>query len=322
MNWTGLKAALLAEGTARITGTPVDMTGGSHAGPGAGDQGSVFFSAGGKRVRLSVDVDSKVTIKHLGGGKAVLRFGEIVQEGIIEPPALHCPRQAFITISEGCIFRCRYCNVPFQKPRIKTPGEVVAMIGDVFDDIDCISITSGVIGSPEEDEERVIEIVREIKKFNLPIGISTYPVEGTPGRLHELGVAEVKFNLEAATDRVFSEMCPGQRRDIIISALKESVALFGRNHVFTNIILGLGETDEEMMACIRELCEAGIIPVIRPLNPKAELKDYSRPTKERILKTFDYQKEQLRANGLDPSQALTMCVACTGCDLTPGRDEG
>lgn len=320
MNWTGLKATLLAEGTARVTGSPVDITGGSHAGPGAGDRGSVFFSAGGKRVRLSVNEGSRIVIEHLGGGKAVLRFGGIVQEGIIEPPALHCPRQAFITISEGCIFRCRYCNVQFQKPKIKTPEEVVSMIRDVFDEIDCISITSGVVGSPEEDEERVLGIVREVRKFNLPIGVSTYPVEGTPKRLHDLGVAEVKFNLEAATDRIFSEMCPGQGRKIIISALKESVALFGRNHVFSNIILGLGETDDEMKACIRNLCEAGIIPVIRPLNPKAELKDFPRPSKERILKIFKYHKEQLEKNGLDPTEALSMCVACTGCDMTPGRD--
>ncbi len=36
MNMTGLKAALLAEGTARVTGLPVDLSDGSHAGPGAG----------------------------------------------------------------------------------------------------------------------------------------------------------------------------------------------------------------------------------------------------------------------------------------------
>ena len=41
MNMTGLKAALLAEGTARVTGLPVDLSDGSHAGPGAGD---IFFS--------------------------------------------------------------------------------------------------------------------------------------------------------------------------------------------------------------------------------------------------------------------------------------
>jgi biotin synthase-related radical SAM superfamily protein len=321
MNKTGLKAALLEEGTARVTGMPVDLSDGSHAGPGAGGMGSVFFSFDGIRIRLSVDENSRVTIEHLGDGNAILRFGDIVQEGVIEPVALHCPRQAYITISEGCIFRCRYCNVPFQEQKIKTPEEVVSMIENVIDDIDCISITSGVIGSPEEDEERVLEIVRKVKKFYLPVGVSTYPLPGTPERLHEPGVAEVKFNLEAATPKLFSTMCPGQDRGQIVSALKDSVELFGKNHVFSNIILGLGETDEEMKACIKELCEAGIIPVIRPLNPKAELKDFPRPSARRITDIFEYQKTMLEENGLDPKKALTMCVACTGCDLTPGRDE-
>lgn len=320
MNWTRLKAALLAEGTARISGSPVDPAEGSHAGPGAGDRGSVFFSAGDKRVRLSINEESKVIIEHLGDGRAVLHFGEILQEGFIESPALHCPRQAYITISEGCIYRCRYCNVPFQKPTIKTPEEVISMIEEVFDDIDCISITSGVIGSPEEDEERVLEIIRQVKMFNLPIGVSNYPIEGTPQRLFDVGVTEVKFNLETATKELFSMMCPGQDREGIIKALRESVEIFGKNHVFTNIILGLGETDEEMKGCISKLCKMGIIPVIRPLNPKAELANYPRPAKERILEMFKHLKEQLKENDLDPCKALSMCVACTGCDLTPGRD--
>ncbi len=272
------------------------------------------------RVRLSVDDNSDVTIEHLGNGKAVLSFEGMAVEGIIEKAALHCPRQAYITISEGCIFHCRYCNVPFQEKRIKSPREVVLRIESVFDDIDCISITSGVIGSPEEDEERVLEVVGQVKRFGLPIGVSTYPIEGTPQRLFDAGVAEVKFNLEAATERLFSVMCPGQKRDVIIEALRESVALFGRNHVFSNIILGLGETDAEMKACISELCRMGVIPVIRPLNPKAELADSPRPGKESILEIFRHHKKELEENNLDPCQALSMCVACTGCDMTPGRD--
>ncbi|WP_421909765.1 radical SAM protein [Methanolacinia petrolearia] len=321
MNRTGLKAALLEAGTARVTGMPVDLSDGSHAGPGAGGTGSVFFSFDGIRVRLSIDEDSRVIIEHLGDGKAILRFGDIIQKGVIEPVALHCPRQAYITISEGCIFRCRYCNVPSQTQKIKTPEEVISMIENVADYIDCISITSGVIGSPAEDEERVLEIIRRVKRFSLPVGVSTYPLPGTPGRLHDLGVTGVKFNLEAATPELFSEMCPGQDRNLIVSALKDSVVLFGKNHVFSNVILGLGETDDEMKACIKELCEAGIIPVIRPLNPKSDLRDFPRPSAERIMSIFEYHKARLEENGLDPKKALTMCVACTGCDLTPGRDE-
>ncbi|HZD42959.1 MAG TPA: radical SAM protein, partial [Methanomicrobiales archaeon] len=33
-----------------------------------------------------------------------------------------------------------------------------------------------------------------------------------------------------------------------------------------------------------------------------------------------YQAESLERAGLDTRVARTMCTACTGCDLTPGRD--
>lgn len=105
-----------------------------------------------------------------------------------------------------------------------------------------------------------------------------------------------------------------------MQALRESVALFGRNHVFSNVILGLGETDEEMECCIKDLCAEGVIPVIRPLTPAAGLSGYERPSAARIEKICAVHERYLAREKLDPARALTMCVACTGCDLVPGRD--
>ena len=90
--------------------------------------------------------------------------------------------------------------------------------------------------------------------------------------------------------------------------------------MFSNIILGLGETEKEMDACIRRLTGLGVIPVIRPLTPAARLSHYRRPTAEMILRAFGTEKEALREAGLDPSEAETMCSACTGCDLVPEVD--
>jgi biotin synthase-related radical SAM superfamily protein len=90
--------------------------------------------------------------------------------------------------------------------------------------------------------------------------------------------------------------------------------------VFSNVIMGLGETDAELEECIRNLTDRGVIPVLRPLQPAADVADYSRPTAGRLL--FFYEKEGriLTKAGLDPRKARTMCVACTGCDLVPGRN--
>jgi len=321
MRWVELKAELVAIGSCRLTG--VDASGyieSSSAGPGAGGTGSVFFSSGGKRVRLSVSLDSPVEIRHDGNGEAHLSFGRLEATGILEKPGLHCPRQAYITVTGRCIFSCMYCPVPLNEGRIKTPEEIAGMIESVRDRIDAVSITSGVVGSIEEEEQRVIGVLKRIGKQDIPIGVSIYPGPHTPDRLYSEGVSEVKFNLEAATPELFQERCPGLSWDGIIRSLDQSVTLFGRGNVFSNVILGLGETDEEMETCIRFLTERGVIPVIRPLTPAAAVASYRRPSAERLLRIADIHYDALKKAGLDTTKARTMCTYCTGCDIVPGRD--
>lgn len=321
MRWHELKAELLSIGSCRVTG--VDATGyieRSSAGPGAGGAGSLFFSGEERRVRLSVAADSPIEILHEGDGNATLRFGSTEVIGLLEKPALHCPRQAYITVTGRCIFSCHYCPVPFNRGRVKSPDEIAGMIESVADRIDAISLTSGVLDTIEDEESRVIEVLRRIGSQTVPIGVSIYPGPKTPERLYSEGVLEVKFNLETATPSLFQEMCPGLSWDEILLSLDQSVALFGEGHVFSNVILGLGETDEEMDACIRLLTERGVIPVIRPLTPAAHLSSFPRPSTDRLLSISALHDHALKDAGLDTRDAQTMCSLCTGCDIVPGRD--
>ncbi len=321
MDWRRVKAALLAEGSARLRGEPADRyISRSAAGPSAGGSGSIFFAVGGRRVRLCVDPDSPVAIVHEGGGRATLILGDEQISGRLEPAALHCPRQAYVTVSGGCIFRCRYCPVPALQGRRKSIAEIVRLVEGVSDRIDAIAITSGVASSVEEEEASVLKAVRALRRFDLPIGVSIYPTPETPQRLHDLGVAEVKFNVEAATPALFAEMCPGLSWETMWEALRRSVALFSRGRVFSNVIVGLGETDGDLERCIDDLVDIGVIPVLRPLSPAASLADRERPSADRLLRLCEVHERALRRVGLDPAEALTMCPACTGCDLTPGRD--
>ena len=321
MNWSELKTRLIEEGRARVRGIDDEIyIACSTAGPGAGGPGAIFFSIGNRRVRLTIDPDADLEVVHTGGGDAELHLDGMTIQGRIEKVGLHCPRQAYITISEGCIYRCRYCPVPSQEPRVKTPEEIAGLVEGVLDRIDAISLTSGVVGSPKEEEDRAARVIERLKQYNKPIGVSIYPLPGTPERLHRLGVEEVKFNIETATRELFERMCPGLSWQGLWDALEVSVELFGRNHVFSNVILGLGETDDEMRACIDRLCGTGVIPVVRPLTPAAEQKNYERPGAGRILAICRYQGEALEKAGLHPWEARTMCVACTGCDCAPWRD--
>jgi biotin synthase-related radical SAM superfamily protein len=322
MQWKELKARLLSAGAVSLIGEPADQfIARSAAGPGAGGGGAVFFSMGSHRVKLALDPMSTTEIVHRGDGIADLCFEGGLIAGRLLEPGFHCPDQAFITVTGSCVFRCRYCSVPKIGGRRKSISEIMGMVESVRHRIHAISITSGVQKSIEEEEVYVLEVVKHLAFFNLPIGVSIYPAEKTPDRLKELGVCEVKFNLEAATPALFARMCPGLDYDRLWQVLDRSVELFGKNRVFSNVIIGLGETDAELEGCIRQLTSRGVIPVLRPLNPVAELAGTPRPTAERLKKVFAIHEQVLEAAGLDARQALTMCTNCAGCDLVPGRDE-
>jgi biotin synthase-related radical SAM superfamily protein len=321
MDWISLKARVLESGTARLTGHDLrPYISSSTAGPGAGTSGSVFFSTGNGRVRLALDPGSPVKIQHTGKGTAVLQLDGQRITGFLETIALHCPRQAYLTVTSGCVYRCRYCEVPAVSAGRKTREDIRALVESVADDIDAIAITSGVFTSIREEEDYVVSVVQSLPDLGVPIGVSIFPGENTAQRLYDAGVAEVKFNLETATRDLFSVMCPGLDRDAVWRALARSVAVFGKGHVFSNIIVGLGESDEDLEKCIRKLCAIGVIPVIRPLTPAGELSKYPRPPAERLIHIQSFHARALREVGLDPRAARTMCVKCTGCDLVPGRD--
>jgi len=321
MQWTDLKARLLSLGSARLTGEPAEpFIARSAAGPGAGGSGAVFFAMGSHRVKLALNSLSTVEIAHRGNGVAELYFEGSLIPGRLLEPGCHCPDQAFITVTGSCIFHCRYCPVPTLCGKRKTIEEITGMVESVRHRISAISITSGVLETIEEEESYVLDVIKHLLIYDLPIGVSIYPTDQTPERLKALGVIEVKFNIEAATPAIFVKQCPGLDYERLWRVLDHSVELFGKGRVFSNVIIGLGETDGEMEACIRRLTSHGIIPVLRPLNPVAELAGTPRPTAERLKKIFSIHERELKNAGLDPKEALTMCSNCAGCDLVPGRD--
>lgn len=322
MQWKDLKASLLEVGSARLSGKPADeFIAKSTAGPGAGGKGAVFFAVGSHSIKFALNPQSPIEIVHRGGGVAELNTGDQQITGRFLRPGLHCPDQAFITVTEQCIFSCRYCTVPGLSGRRKTIQEIMDLVGAVRNRVSAIAITSGVCGSVEEEEAYVCEVIKHLKTFDLPLGVSIYPTKKTPEKLHALGVAEVKFNIEAATPELFARVCPGLDYDLLWQVLDTSVALFGKGRVFSNVIIGLGETDAELKECIDRLTTLGVIPVLRPLNPVAGYTGTPRPSAERLKNAYALHARALARAGLDPLGARTMCTNCAGCDLVPGREE-
>lgn len=295
------------------------------AGPGAGGE-SFFIRSGERRVRLSINSSSTLKVIKSGDGVAVIEGDKQIAEGMLEFPLCHCPGQAYITVSEHCIYDCKFCPVPKLEGGIKKPETVLKMVEEACEkgDISAISLTGGVFESPEKEVERMALIVKMLReKYDLPIGVSVYPTSDSAKILKNAGADEIKYNVETMDAEIFEKVCPGLSLDFILESLKGAVDIFGRNSVSSNFIIGLGEDDECVKNGVTRLSEMGIIPNLRPISQSplriGEIK-IERPTAERLIRLSAMTRDILKKNNLDAGLAKTMCLPCTGCDLTPFRD--
>jgi biotin synthase-related radical SAM superfamily protein len=317
------KALLISVGTIHMDET---RTSGqvSTAGPGAGGQ-SVFFQSGERMVRLSVATESPLRLERSQSDVAIFKGDREIARGQLVEPLLHCPEQAYITVSERCIYDCKFCAVPKLKGGVKSLETIREMIEKASGtgNLRAISLTSGVEISPEQEAKRVTQIARDLSSFGVPIGVSVSPFPGVNQMLKDANVNEVKYNLETVDRDLFQQVCPGISFQEIMDALQEAVGVFGKNKVFSNVIVGLGESDETLREGIDELTEMGVLPVLRAAFPHPlRVGDVKivRPSAERLLGLARYLKNALDRNDLAGNLALTGCYRCTGCDLAPGQD--
>ena len=170
----------------------------------------------------------------------------------------------------------------------------------------------------------MVRVVKALaQRYDLPIGVSVYPTDTSSEKLYTAGACEIKYNVETMDPAIFTRVCPGLSLDYILSALEKAVPVFGKDHVSSNFIIGLGETDECVKQGVETLTTLGVIPNLRPISAHPLRKSeiiVDRPNSYRLLQLTRINKAALERHGLDVRKARTMCLPCTGCDLTPQRD--
>jgi len=122
--------------------------------------------------------------------------------------------------------------------------------------------------------EDILNLVSGIRlRVAVPISVSCQPLR--PKEMREIldaGVDRIGIPLDAATEELFNKvkgpMAGGpylwkEQRE----TLKEAVQVFGRGRVSTHLIVGLGETEEEMVETIQWCVNLGIYPGLFAFTP-------------------------------------------------------
>lgn len=289
---------------------------------------AIFLRAGKRRVRLTINDLSPLRVVPEGERVVIIKGDDVIASGVLERPLCHCPEQAYITLSEKCVYDCQFCPLPKLQGGIKSSAKVQQMVAEAYatGELKAISLTSGVAVSPEKEVERMASIVKQLAhKYDLPIGVSVYPTKDSSEELYSAGASEVKYNVGTMDPELFRRFCPHLSLHEVLDALENAVNIFGRNRVSSNLIIGLGENDETIRKGIMYLTGRCIIPILRPRPISTYFSrntpgNVNRPDAERLLKLGGMLRDMLDRQSLCVDKSRTMCLFCTGCDLTPHID--
>ena len=345
-----IKAELISIGRVRV---PRELIAGyrlsrSTAGPGAGSTSLAIAWEGEDgiehHIKLAVapedDGDiSLALVANEGGGIDLRRAdGSVVVGDIwLLPIVMHAPDHAFINIDGDCRYECAFCTTHLMDPRRRNVRDAKRWVELVLEahvkrPFDGLAITS--VASPDHEGmmatyEAIIKGVLD-KVPSLSVGVEPY-VESVSDieRLRAVGASEIKINVQTPVADILGLICPGWDLDRQYGLLGEAVRVFGRGKVTSNIIIGLGETDDEVEAAVEVLAAMGVVPTIRALR----LNVLNRPIldralghrmvpvpPERHLVLATMLRDVLERHGLGRESFETMCHKCGCCDIEPGVD--
>ncbi len=309
----------------------------STAGPGAGTRGLVFRFSGMRVKKPISSEDGEFELQPYDGGLRILRDGEVFIDPVeIEPVIYHSPGQAFFNLDQRCDYHCLFCTSPSlgtEATKNLTPESISDMVAEASerDDFVSVALTSGVVGSVEATVERMVRTVSLIRE-RIPwvtIGVEPYVEnEEQLWDLRDAGADEMKINIETPDADIFAKVCPELDHANIHRMIEAAVDIFGRGKVSSNIIIGLGESDEQVIEEVRRLADIGCAAGLRPLK----VNDSNRSVLENALGTLNdvdadrlirlgrEQKSILEEHGLDTRTYSTMCFECGCCDLVPFKD--
>jgi len=174
----------------------------------------------------------------------------------------------------------------------------------------------------------VVSITSHIlSRISIDVSVSCQPVD--PEALHRLryaGVDRISIPVDAANSKLF-DILKGHAAGGPYSwqghmyALRQAVSVFGAGRVTTHVIVGLGETDRDVLEFIQEMVDLGICPALFAFTPipGTRLGDRDPPpiSRYRLLQTARY----VIVNGLVRSEDMKFDASEALVDLGVSREE-
>jgi biotin synthase len=128
-------------------------------------------------------------------------------------------------------------------------------------------------------------LVKEIKKQNIPVSVSCQPLNFQNIQLlKNAGVDRIGIALDASTEPIFRKTKGADVGSVYswnneVSLLKDALSIFGAGNVSTHLIVGLGETEKDVVDIIHWCINMGVLPALFAFTPVhgTALEKYPQP---------------------------------------------
>ena len=285
------------------------------------------------RVRLTLCKHAKLILVKSNTTDFFIQDAEthevIINHIFVERVLAHAPEQLFFLLHKQCLNGCLFCPLidnladsPYTWEKIESRIQE-----NTPNNIQSVSFTTSypVGKSQKEIVSELVDVVTKTRNLlgdGIPFGVSlkTPSIEHLIS-LKEAGFSEIRLNIETYNDSLAQKLMPNKSPHDILRSIEHAVKVFGKEKVSSNIIIGLGESDTDILNGVETLAKIGALSTLYPYDPVPLTKNqFSRPSAERIYNLAVERKKILEKHNLNPLVAKTMCCACAASHLYPGKD--
>jgi len=207
----------------------------------------------------------------------------------------------FMIMGDKCTRRCPFCDVGHGRPDPLDANEPANLARTIAD----LKLSYVVITSVDRDDLRdggaghFVDCIRETRALSplTQIEVLVPDFRGRDDRALEILKAAppdvMNHNLETVP-RLYKEVRPGSDYQFSLQLLKKFKALFPNVPTKSGLMVGLGETDEEILAVMREMREHNIEMLtlgqyLAPSNSHLPVKRYVHPDTFKMFEEKAYE---------------------------------
>jgi radical SAM protein (TIGR04043 family) len=192
------------------------------------------------------------------------------------------------TVVQTCIRyaeeqRCRFCTIEESlrsgaTVAAKTPAQLaeVAAAAVRLDGVRQLVLTTGTTAGPDRGGRHLARCVRAVLAAvpGLPVQVQVEPPADLAviAELHSAGATAIGIHVESLDDAIRARWMPGKSTVPLAEyerAWDEAVRVFGWNRVSTYLLIGLGESADELVNGAASLIARGVYPFVVPMRPMA-----------------------------------------------------